>query len=502
MKSLFARFKFIVSFVGILALIGLAFSCGDDESEPPRPEVTTITPASALPNTLVAITGKFFNPVFSENKVTFNGKEALISNASSTQLNVVVPAGAETGPVVVTVGGRAASNQPVFSVLSFPSVITKVAPTSGGYNTEVTITGSNFLPTPEANVVTFNGVAGTVTAVTATSLTVKVPTRAGSGAVIVNGVAAGIKFNYIPDVFVAGYSYIAGLTRAMYWKNGVANILSGPATSTKDIFVVQDDIYIAGSRHSGPFPVARWWKNGTEMQVSDDAHYSSAEEIRVVGNDVYIAGFEWNSANKAIAKYWKNGVAVNISDGAVNSYAYGLEVRGQDVYIGGTSVHPNGNGVAAYWKNGATSFLTTGASFGGDMFVSGNDVYTVGSIRNTGIGVDFVAYWKIGAAVLLGPGLGWGMGTGIVVVGNDVYVSGFEENAKKIEVAKYWKNGLPIVLTDGASNARAEAIDVVGEDVYVVGYELNAAGITVVKYWKNSVPVPITDGSYHASPLQ
>ena len=81
--------------------VSILISCDDDE-EPPIAEVTAINPASALPNTLVSITGKFFSPDFSANKVTFNGVEALVSNASTTQLNVVVPAGAKTGPVTVT----------------------------------------------------------------------------------------------------------------------------------------------------------------------------------------------------------------------------------------------------------------------------------------------------------------------------------------------------------------------------------------------------------------
>ena len=84
---------------------------------------------------MVAITGKAFSAVFSENKVTFNGKEALVANASSTQLNVVVPADAKSGPVVVTVRGNAATNQPLFTVESPPAVITNLTPASGGYNT-------------------------------------------------------------------------------------------------------------------------------------------------------------------------------------------------------------------------------------------------------------------------------------------------------------------------------------------------------------------------------
>src|SRR4026208_2053985 len=107
------RYVLIVSF-----FTSALFSC-NDEDEPPVPEVTAINPSSALPNTLVAITGKSFSQVFSENKVSFNGKEALVSNASSTQLTVVVPEEAETGPVVVTVRGKTALNQVIFTVLPF-----------------------------------------------------------------------------------------------------------------------------------------------------------------------------------------------------------------------------------------------------------------------------------------------------------------------------------------------------------------------------------------------
>src|SRR6185503_7986305 len=115
--------------------------------------------------------------------------------------------------------------------------------------------------------------------------------------------------------------------------------------------------------------------------------------------------------------------------------------------------------VATYWKNGVVNQLTSGVSFAWDIFVSGDDVYTTGSIRNTGPGVGFVSYWKNSDAVLLGPGLGGGAGRGIVVVGNDVYVAGVEDNSKFVRLAKYWKNGNPVILTDGASYAVAWGID-------------------------------------------
>jgi len=490
-------------YVLILALfVPVLFSCGDDDDPPPVAEVTTLNPTSGLPNTTISITGKAFSSVFSDNKVMFKGKEALVLNASTTQLNVVVPTGAETGPVTVTVNGKAAMNQPVFTVLSFPAVITNITPAIGGYNTQVTITGSNFMPTAASNVVTFNGVAGTVTEATSTSLTVTVPVRAGSGAVTVNGVAAGVNFRYVPDVFVAGHVGDAnGNWRATYWKNGIPVTLSGPGQHTyaNAMVVVNEDIYVVGERYLGIYGVARWWKNGTETPVSDDKHFSTARAINVVGTDVYIAGNEGNSANKTIARYWKNGKAVNISDGTTNVSLAGIAVNGQDVYTVGNSVHTNGNTVATYWKNGVANQLTTGVSFAWNIFVSGNDVYTTGSIRNTGPTVGFVSYWKNNNAKLLSPGLAGGAGRDVVVVGDDVYVAGVEENAKDITVAKYWKNGAPVALSDGAFDAGANAIDVLGEDVYVVGYEYNAAGVSIAKLWKNGVPIPITDGGYFAT---
>jgi hypothetical protein len=446
---------------------------------------------------VVSIKGKSFSQVFSDNKVTFNGTDALVLNASSTQLNVLVPVGAETGPVVVTVRGRTAGNQLIFTVLPLPVEISNVTPSTGGYNTQVTITGSNFFSSPEANVVTFNGVPGTVTAASATSLTVSVPARAGSGAVIVNGVASAIKFNYVPEVFIAGYvGDASGYYRAVYWKNGIPTILTGTGLHTyaNDIAVVNNDVYVVGSRYIGSHTVARLWKNGTEMPVSNDVNSSSAEGIVVSGNDVYISGYEVNSSGKTVARYWKNGNPIDLTDGSTSGTASCMVVDGQNVYVGGHFADASGNTKATYWKDGVANVLTPGVSFIWDIFVSGDDVYSTGSIRNTGPGVGFVSYWKNGEAVLLGPGLGSGAGRGIVVVGNDVYVAGVEDNSKAIGVAKYWKNANPVILTEGAVYAQANAIDVVGEDVYAVGMEYNSAGFQVAKYWKNGVPIALTDG--------
>jgi hypothetical protein len=66
------------------------------------PQITSIQPASGPVGTVVTITGKNFNPSIAGNRLLFwsapAGPQAPTS-ASSTSLQVVVPAGAKTGPL-------------------------------------------------------------------------------------------------------------------------------------------------------------------------------------------------------------------------------------------------------------------------------------------------------------------------------------------------------------------------------------------------------------------
>lgn len=62
-----------------------------------------------------------------------------------------------------------------------PPTITRFSPASGTEGTSVTITGTNFSTTASGNTVKFNGTPATVSAATATSLTVNVPTGVSTG---------------------------------------------------------------------------------------------------------------------------------------------------------------------------------------------------------------------------------------------------------------------------------------------------------------------------------
>lgn len=92
----------------VLMVAVLSFSCEKDEpykATADRLLVTSITPATGTAKAIVFINGKNFSKVRSENVVKFNGTEAIVLEASPSQLQVVAPEHAETGAITVIVNG-------------------------------------------------------------------------------------------------------------------------------------------------------------------------------------------------------------------------------------------------------------------------------------------------------------------------------------------------------------------------------------------------------------
>lgn len=141
------------------------------------PVVSVLSPNSGIAETEVVISGKNFGTNGSEAKVTFGAKNATIVSFSNEQIKVKAPAGAGDGKVsvLVTIGTKA-SNKLDFdytTTVVSPSIAT-ITPTCF-YNSTVVITGTNFSAVKTDNVVNFGAIPGTVTAATATSLTVLAP---------------------------------------------------------------------------------------------------------------------------------------------------------------------------------------------------------------------------------------------------------------------------------------------------------------------------------------
>ena len=52
-----------------------------------------------------------------------------------------------------------------------------------------------------------------------------------------------------------------------------------------------------------------------------------ANSVFVVGNDVYVAGYQWKIGGHYIATYWKNGEVVKLTDETKNAIANSIYIQ-------------------------------------------------------------------------------------------------------------------------------------------------------------------------------
>ena len=189
MKNLFNTYPGFLAMASFVFSFLIITSCSDDDDNAAgqitldAATVTTYNPDNGKEGAGVIISGTNFSKIPSENKIWFNGIEAIVRSSSSTTLLTTVPVGATDGAVTVSVKGAEQVEGVDFNVL-LPTIIT-VTPLEGGIGETVVITGTNFNTTANKNKVLFNGIEAVVTESSATSLTTTVPTGATSGTVSV-----------------------------------------------------------------------------------------------------------------------------------------------------------------------------------------------------------------------------------------------------------------------------------------------------------------------------
>lgn len=137
------------------------------------PEITSISPASAITGTEVTINGQYLNGP--KLKVTFGTAEATIKSIRKTQITCVVPAGIATGTIKVTVrtGDGMLTDDFDFNVLG--PKIESVSPMTGAVGETMTITGKDLILPEGTPVVSFGNVGATILQATATSIKVLIP---------------------------------------------------------------------------------------------------------------------------------------------------------------------------------------------------------------------------------------------------------------------------------------------------------------------------------------
>lgn len=160
------------------------------------PVITELAPPSGRPGDTITIIGaRFDGRATTRNTVRFTRSAqagggqtvAQVTVATRTQLSVIVPADAATGPVTVETEAGTATSPSDFVISTFPApVISDFTPKHGPVGTEVTLTGTALKVTTSDPVVTFAGANGIrlpalVQSATATQVRVIVPNAALSG---------------------------------------------------------------------------------------------------------------------------------------------------------------------------------------------------------------------------------------------------------------------------------------------------------------------------------
>lgn len=166
------------------------------------PTISSFTPASGGPGTVVTIQGTDFVSV---TAVTFNNLTALYTVVSSSRIDAVVPESASSGPIRVTTAQGVATSAASFSALAHAPTVSSIAPTysyapGGG---TFTISGSYF---QNGLSIEFGGAPATIASVTQTVITGTVPAHApGSVGVVVRNpdgqAAAALGFVYYSSSF-------------------------------------------------------------------------------------------------------------------------------------------------------------------------------------------------------------------------------------------------------------------------------------------------------------
>src|SRR5262249_32237547 len=161
------------------------------------PGISSLTPNTGSVGAVVVVSGANFRSAQGSSTITFNGTAATVAKATDwtpTSITVPVPAGATTGPVVVTVGGQPSPG--VTSAVTPAPHTDSLVPARGAIGSVVYILGSNFGPTQGNGFVTFSGKPPAITSWSPTQIVLTVPTGTTSGNVVVTA-AGGIASNAV-----------------------------------------------------------------------------------------------------------------------------------------------------------------------------------------------------------------------------------------------------------------------------------------------------------------
>lgn len=229
------------------------------------------------------------------------------------------------------------------------------------------------------------------------------------------------------------------------------------------------------------------FNNTVSYTVTAEDGSTGVFSVNVETKDIYMCGNELIN-NVKTAVYWKNNIKTFLGNKTTPSEAKQLFISGTDVYVVGSD---------GYWKNGIKTTLVApagGSLLTESIFVVNNDVYVSGRIDpKNNSNAPYAVYWKNGVLVpLIAPGKFLSSALSIFVSGTDIYIAVNEQVDQQNgrEVTTYFKNNAKITLPNsGNENAWSRYIFINGNDVHLLGL-VNGNPVT----WKNGVVTKLATG--------
>lgn len=339
---------FLMTIATLFAASAFLASCGEDEEERPGAKplsVISIAPATGGAGTEVTIMGTGFNYKDAENTVTINNKPCAIVSAVATQIKVIIPEDAGSGPIKVTVGGVTAESPTTFAFIEEIVLgIISIAPTSGPKATVVTITGTGFSTTAANNVVTLNGKSVTVNSATETQLSVVIPPAAGSGPLRVTVDGETVQSSNFEYLYTTSVGTLAGSTSGYTDATGTAAKFNQPYGGDTD---AAGNVYIAdASNHkirkitpAGVVTTLAGSTGGDAIGTGAAAQFNYPYDVAVDGSgNVYVV----DTHNHKIKKVTPAG-EVTLLAGSTGGYADGTGAAAQFYYPTGAATDAAGN---------------------------------------------------------------------------------------------------------------------------------------------------------------
>ena len=250
--SLFKIFK--PAFFLLMGLSVFTACKKENVSNPPPtievPQVTNIQPKNPKPGDVVTVAGSGFGTTATDVKVTIGSTVINLSSVTATEIKFTVPDGLSSGDLAVAIKDvKAAIKDPqgvTITVAPKPvttPTFTAIAPISGKAGDVITLTGTNFSTLASDNKVFFTTntggtvVLGTIKTVTATQITVEVPSSAITGGILIDvkGTNA-IPATGFSTTFTVNTTTGGGTSNVTYINSKSGNLnFSKIATSTNEI---------------------------------------------------------------------------------------------------------------------------------------------------------------------------------------------------------------------------------------------------------------------------